>query len=222
MRTKRIFVYGASGHGKVVADILLTSRSASLAGFVDDRQELTGTKVLGLPVFGTGEWLLEEARKSHNAVALGVGNNQTRQLLAERCSLWGVEILTLVHPTATVSRFAELGRGTVVMAGAAINADARTGQGAIVNTCAVVEHDVIIGNYAHVSPNASMGGASRLGAFSQLGLGAVVLQGVAIGSSTIVGAGAAVVKDLPDHVVAIGIPARIHRYIQEEASLAES
>jgi len=218
MSTRRVFVYGASGHGKVVADIMLSNENANLAGFVDDREELSGTRVLGLPVFGNGEWLRQEAAKSYVAVALGVGNSHARHLLAERCSGWSIELLTLIHRTAVVSRTAQLGRGTVVMAGAAINPDARIGQGVIVNTGAVVEHDVVIGDYAHVAPNAAMGGASRLGDFSDLGLGAVVLQSLSIGCFTIVGAGAVVVRDLPDQVVAIGVPARIHRRIEEERS----
>jgi sugar O-acyltransferase (sialic acid O-acetyltransferase NeuD family) len=212
----RIFVYGAGGHGKVVADILVSKGESEFAGFVDDREELWGAKVIGFPVLGGGQWLRQEALTSPIAVALGVGANQSRQLLAERCARWGIEILTLLHPAATVSQTAQLGRGTVVMAGAIINPDARVGVGVIVNSGAVIEHDVEIGDYAHVAPNAVMGGASHLGSFSHLGLGAVVLQCIHIGSHTIVGAGAVVVKNLPDQVVAIGVPARIHRQLGQE------
>jgi len=219
---RRIFVYGAGGHGKVVADILVSKGHSEFAGFVDDREELRDTKVLGFPVFGNGEWLRQETLNSCVVVALGVGENRSRQLLMERCSHWGIEILTLVHPAATVARTALLGPGTVVMAGAIINPEAKVGAGVIVNTGAVVEHDIEIGDYAHVAPNAAMGGASRLGAFSHLGLGAVVLQCVSIGSHTIVGAGAVVVENLPNQVVAIGIPARIHRRLEREAFVSEN
>ncbi|MGC2331286.1 MAG: acetyltransferase [Candidatus Acidiferrales bacterium] len=221
MRTRRVFVYGAGGHGKVVADILISKGDAEFAGFVDDREELRGTKVLGLPVFGDSEWLRRETAKSRIAIALGVGENRCRQLLADRCSRWQIDILTLVHPAATVSRAAELGRGTVVMAGAVINPDAKVGAGAIVNTGAVVEHDVEVGDYAHLAPNAAMGGASQLGAFCHLGLGAVVLECIRIGPHTIVGAGAVVVKNLPGHVVAIGVPAQIHRQLCQAGELVK-
>src|SRR5208283_2137893 len=211
MKGRRIFVYGAGGHGKVVADLLVSKGESEFGGFVDDREELWGTKVIGFPVHGGGPWLREEASHSLVAIALGVGANRSRQLLAERCTQWKIEILTFVHPSATVSKSARLGPGTVVMAGAVINPDAKTGAGVIVNTGSVVEHDVEIGNFAHVAPNAGMGGGSRLGAFSHLGLGAVVLQCVHIGSHTIVGAGAVVVKNLPDQVVAFGVPSRVQR-----------
>jgi sugar O-acyltransferase (sialic acid O-acetyltransferase NeuD family) len=208
---KKIFVYGASGHGKVVADILLACKELDFAGFIDDGPEWQGATVVGLPVCGNGHWLQREAGRVRVTVALGVGDNVTRQKVAERCLAWGAELRTVVHPAASVSAFARLGPGTVVMAGAVINPGAITGAGAIVNTAASVDHDVEIGDFAHVAPNATMGGASRLGTLSQLGIGAVIIHGVSIGAHSIVGAGAVVVKDIPDGVVAFGVPARIHR-----------
>ena len=214
MSARKIVVYGASGHGKVVGDILLARGEANFVGFVDDNSEFRGTKILGFPVLGNGDWLQQEAKQIQLAVALGVGDNFVRKRIAERCVAWGAEVVTLVHPTASVSASARLGTGTVVMAHATINPDAKTGRGVIINTSAVVEHDVDIGDFAHVAPNAAMGGASRLGNLSQLGIGAVVIQGVSIGACTIVGGGAVAVRDIPDRVVAIGVPARIHRTLE--------
>jgi sugar O-acyltransferase (sialic acid O-acetyltransferase NeuD family) len=214
MKSQKVYVYGASGQGKVVADILLACEDPRLAGFVDDRAELRSTRILGLPVLGDGHCLQEEAAKMRVAVALGVGNNYARQRVAEKCLAWGVEIVTVVHPAAKVSKSARLGSGTVVMAQAVINPEAVIASGVIVNTAAVVEHDVAIGEYAHVCPNAAMGGASKLGKFSQLGMGAVVIQCVSVGSHTIVGAGAVVIRDLPDNVVAFGVPAHFHRTLE--------
>jgi sugar O-acyltransferase (sialic acid O-acetyltransferase NeuD family) len=208
---KKMFVYGASGHGKVVADILIACKQPNFVGFVDDRADLGGANVLGLPVCGNGQWLQQEAEKMPVAVALGIGDNFVRQQVAEQCFAWGAELVTVVHPTASVSASVRLGPGTVVMAQVAINPDSRIGRGAIVNTSASVDHDVEIGDFAHVAPNASMGGASRLGTLSQLGIGAVIIHGVGVGARSMVGAGAVVVSDIPDGVVAFGVPARIHR-----------
>lgn len=213
---QKIIVYGAGGHGKVVADILLALKNPNLAGFADDRAELQGSMVLGLPVLGDGHWLQQEARKTNVAVALGVGDNFARQQLAEKCRAWTTELITLVHPTASVSKSARLGPGTVVMAQAAINPDARIGSAVIINTGAVVEHDVVIGDYAHIAPNAAMAGASSLGDFSFLGLNAAVRQGVTIGSQSIVGAGGVVVRNIPDNVIAFGVPALVQRRIEKQ------
>jgi len=205
----KIIIYGAGGHGKVVGDALLARKELGFVGFVDDNPGLQGTRVLGLPIFGDGCWLQQEAKRMRVAVALGVGDNFARQRLLEKCLVWGTELVTLVHPTASVSGSARLGPGTVVMAQAAINPDARTGRGVIVNTGAIIEHDVVIGDYAHVAPNAAMGGASALGDYSFLGLNAAVRERVIIGSQSIIGAGAVVVRDIPDHVLAFGVPALV-------------
>jgi UDP-N-acetylbacillosamine N-acetyltransferase len=214
MSKRKLFVYGASGHGKVVGDILLANKDPDFVGFIDDRAGLWDTGVLGLPVLGDGEWLQHEAGMTQVAVALGVGDNFLRKKLAEKCISWGVELVTVIHPSASVSCSARLGRGTVVMAQAAINADAKIGEGAIVNTSAVVEHDVAIGNFANVSPNAALAGASRLGMLSHLAIGALTIPCVSIGTMTIVGAGSVVIRDIPDGVVAFGIPARVHRTLE--------
>jgi sugar O-acyltransferase (sialic acid O-acetyltransferase NeuD family) len=203
----RTFVYGASGHGKVVLDILLAS-GAEVVGFIDDGRP-PGTLVLGLPVAGGGDFLVAEARQGDVAIALGIGDNAARQRVFERCHAAGADIISAVHPRATVARSASIGRGTVIMAGAVVNPDAAVGIGAIVNTGAVVEHDCVLGDFAHLSPNAALGGGARIGDLSHVGLCAVVLPCKSVGERSIVGAGAVVVRDLPDDVIAAGVPARI-------------
>lgn len=213
---ERLFVYGASGHGKVVADILLAG-GLTVDGFIDDAPSGPEPRlVLGLPVVGSSAWLYERAREGRVAVALGIGSNRVRARIAAVCRERGVRLVTAVHPSAILSRFATVGEGAVVMAGAAINPGASVGEGAIVNTGVVLEHDVVVGDYGHLSANAATGGAASLGRFSHLGLGGVILPGIRVGDHTVVGAGAVVVRDLPDRVVALGVPARIHRRLSEE------
>jgi sugar O-acyltransferase (sialic acid O-acetyltransferase NeuD family) len=209
-----VFVYGASGHGKVVADILL-SQCVSVAGFIDDAAPTNSADILGLKMLGDGNWLFQEAERRRVVAALGIGDNATRRRIAERCMESGVELLTAVHPSAVVASSAQLSCGVVVMAAAVINPDAHIGIGAIINTAAIVEHDCRVGDFAHLSPNATMGGGARLGSLSWLGIGAKIIHGVTVGSGTIIAAGAVVVRDIPDHVVAMGIPARVRRHCSE-------
>lgn len=204
----RTYVYGASGHGKVVLDILLRA-GASVDGFVDDGP--AGARVLGLPIVGGGDFLAEEARRGGVAIALGIGDNAARQRVFERCAAAGAEVISAVHPRAVVAPSAVIGRGTVIMANAVVNPDAVIGTGAIVNTGAVVEHDCTLGDFAHLSPNAALGGAARVGDLSHVGLCAAVLPGKVVGARSIVGAGAVVARDIPDDVVAAGVPARALR-----------
>ncbi|HTE53110.1 MAG TPA: acetyltransferase [Kofleriaceae bacterium] len=210
----RVFVYGASGHGKVVLDVLRAAGVPRLTGFVDDGEARHGAMILGLPVMGDGAWLARQVdeRGEGVAIALGIGDNQARHLVSERCRAAGIPMLpAAVHPRAAVAASASAGVGTVVMAGAIVNPDARIGEGVIVNSGAVIEHDCVLGDFAHISPNAALGGGVSVGAFTHVGLGASVLPGVRIGARAIVGAGATVTRDLGDAVVAVGVPARVIR-----------
>jgi sugar O-acyltransferase (sialic acid O-acetyltransferase NeuD family) len=218
MNLEHIYVYGAGGHGKVVADILRAAR-LPVVGFLDDAADRVRDTVLGMPVFGVAEWLLKNAGKDTIGISLGIGDNYARHAVAKRCELSNFEVITVVHPSATVSSSCSLLAGTVVMPGGRVNAEAQLGFGVIVNTGAVIEHDCVIGDYAHLSPNSALGGGVRVGAFSHVGLGAVVLPGVSIGARSAIGAGAVVVHDIPDGVVALGVPARIHASVASALSV---
>ena len=209
----RVFVYGASGHGKVVADILL-ARNIEVEGFIDDDPRRQSVELLGLRVLGDCNWLAEQAQNCSVSAALAIGDNFARCKLAHRCVAMKVELITAVHPSATIAASAILGHGVVVAAGCRVNPDAYIGDGTILNTGSVVEHDCRIGNFTHLSPSAAMGGGARLGDFSWLGMGSVVIHGVTVGSGCIVGAGAVVVKDVRDWVVAVGVPAHVIKEIE--------
>jgi len=209
----RIFVYGASGHGKVVADIL-RAQGVAVAGFIDDQPQ-DSAEILGLKVLGDGKWLAEQASQGPVAVTLGIGSNPDRQRIADQCAASGIQLLTAVHPSAVVAPSAQIGAGVVIMAAAVVNPDAHIGRGAILNTGVIVEHDCHVGEFAHLSPNAAMGGGAKIGSLSWLGMGASIIHGVAVGSKTIIGAGAVVVREIPDEVMAMGVPARVHRRLSE-------
>jgi len=198
-----LVVYGAGGHGRVVAD---AARAADLEvmGFLDDGIA-AGSQVLGWRVLGNVDWL----RGRHGiSVALGIGANDVRKQVAETLQRAGAALGTVVHPTAVVSPYAHLAPGVVVFALAVVNVGARVGRGAIVNTGSILEHDVDIGDFAHVASNAALGGMARVGADAMLGTGAVVLPGRVVGERSIVGAGAVVSRDVPPDVVVAGVPAR--------------
>jgi sugar O-acyltransferase (sialic acid O-acetyltransferase NeuD family) len=202
-----LLVLGAGGHGKVVADV---ARSAgwTLAGFLDDASQLDGTWIWNAEVFSLARLRNEAPGLLSAAVALGIGDNRTRERAHARLLAAGLRIVSVVHASAVVAPTAVLGEGTVVMANASINPDAQLGRGCIVNTGAVVEHDCQLGDYVHLSPNAALGGAVKLGARTHLGLGAVALPGVSIGNDVRIGAGAAAIRDASDGLTLVGVPAR--------------
>jgi sugar O-acyltransferase (sialic acid O-acetyltransferase NeuD family) len=205
--TQDFLVYGAGGHGKVVADVGV-SMGLHLVGFLDDREELQGSEHAGVPVFHRLRAQEPDFAWKGVPVALGVGDNAGREQAARTLAEAGFHIVTLIHRAAVVSPSARLGEGTVMMAGAVVNPDARVGAGVILNTGCVVEHDCVLGDYVHLSPNSALGGGVVIGARTHLGLGAVARPLVQIGADVRVGAGAAVIRDIPDGLTVVGVPAK--------------
>jgi sugar O-acyltransferase (sialic acid O-acetyltransferase NeuD family) len=203
----KVLVYGASGHGKVVAEVA-RALGHEVVGFIDDGVA-PGTRVLGVAVDGDFAWLVRA--RPDAVIALGVGANATRLVLAGRVVGAGFTLGTFVHPRAWVSPSATPGAGTVVMANAVVNADTIVGEGVILNTGAIVEHDCTLGRFAHVSPNAALGGGVTVGECSQVGLGASVRPLARIGRDCVVGAGSVVLDEVPDGAVVAGVPTRLLR-----------
>jgi sugar O-acyltransferase (sialic acid O-acetyltransferase NeuD family) len=204
---RRVLVFGASGHGKVVADVVRAA-GHELVGFVDDDPGRRQAGLWGLPVLGWDECAALPAGAGRPAIALGIGDNRARQRVLERVRAAGFEVETPVHPCAVVAPRARIGEGTVVMALVAVNPDAEVAGGVILNTGCVVEHDCRVGPFAHLSPNGALGGGVEIGAGVHLGLGAVVLPLVKVGAWAQVGAGAVVTRDVPAGVTVVGVPAR--------------
>lgn len=211
---KSFLIWGAGGHGKVVAD-LLRALGHRVVGFVDSdpgklnrRVDSGGAAVVMLQGTFLERLAAErELPEGIDAVAVAMGDNQRRLECLAR--LDGRSAPALVHPTAVVSPSASLGAGTVVFAGAVINADARIGAAVIVNTAAVVEHDCLVADGAHVSPGATLAGAVRVGERSWIGAGATIIQEIEVGSDAVVGAGAVVIRDVAMDTVVAGVPAAI-------------
>lgn len=208
---RRLLLYGASGHGRVVAD------AARLAGFeilgwADDDPERRSKELAGAPVVASGvaeaaAW----ARAESCGVVVTIGDNRVRARLFGELEAAGCVFATLIHPATTIASSASLGAGSVVFAGVVVNPGARVGRNVILNTSATVDHDCVLGDHVHLSPGVHLGGTVQIGDGSHLGVGVAVRNNLAIGRWTVVGVGAAVVADLPDEVVALGVPARPRR-----------
>ena len=202
---KKLVVVGASGHGKVVADL------AELLGFsvsfFDDAYPIK-TQLAHWSIIRTFDDLLS-LHAPDVPVVVAIGNNAVREKKNAALKLHKFEMPSLVHPTAIVSRYATLGTGSVVFAGAIINAFAQIGDGCIVNSAAIIEHDCVIGHHSHISPNVALAGGVVVGSGSWIGIGSQVKQLIHIGDNVVIGAGSTVIKDIPAGVLAYGCPATV-------------
>ena len=195
MEKTKIYIYGASGHGKVVADVAKSAGYREIV-FLDDNGELKFSP--DLPKF---------------PVIIAIGDNKIRANLQKKVSEAGFEIATLIHETAVISPTAKIGRGVVIMPNVVVNADAIIGDGVILNSACIIEHDCVISEFSHISPNSALAGGVEVGEFSHIGLGSSVIQKIKIGKNCVIGAGSAVIKDIDDNCVAVGVPAKVIRKI---------
>lgn len=193
-----MYIYGASGHGKVLAEIA-EDLNEELSGFIDDNDEIAS--LMDYTVIQYSD--LDES----SSLILGVGDNRIRKRIAE--SLNARIFKTLIHPRSNISKRVKIGLGTVVMAGCTINSSAEIGNHCILNTNASVDHDCVISDFSHISPNASLAGNVFVGEGVHIGIGATIIQGTKIGKWSTIGAGAVVIEDVPDFATVVGIPGKV-------------
>jgi sugar O-acyltransferase (sialic acid O-acetyltransferase NeuD family) len=202
---KRLAILGASGHGKVVADAAVASGWDEVV-FYDDAWPARSANGRW-PVVGDSSALVD-VLDGHDGVVVGIGNNRTRLDLTRKLIGSGAHLVTIVHPRAVVSRYAEIADGTVAFAGAVVNVDSTVGRSCIINTAATIDHDCALADGVHVSPGAHLAGGVTVGEASWIGIGASVKQLVRIESDVIVGAGAVVVGNVPAEQTVVGVPAK--------------
>lgn len=199
-----MYLIGASGHAKVVIDLIRMS-GGKIDGIFDDNlliKDLLGYKSLGE---------IEKTRNVNGLFIITIGNNLIRKKIAEKLDLHYGSVTGKCH----ISQDASIGNGTVVMNGACINIGTRIGNHAIINTAACVDHECIIEDYVHVSPNATLAGNVSVQEGTHIGLGAQVIQGISIGKWATIGAGAVIIKNVPDYAVVVGAPGRIIKYANQ-------
>ena len=206
---EKIFVFGASGHAKVVIDIIERQGLYRIACLVDDDPALKGNIVFGYDVAGGRNDLHELRTKSGITRGIvAIGSNPARTAVAGWLTENDFALVTAVHPTAQLSRGVKVCSGSAVMAGVAINAGAVVGDNVIVNTGATIDHDCIIGNGAHIAPGVTLCGTVQIGDGTFVCAGTTIIPNIVVGRNVIVGAGSTVVRNVPDGVQVLGTPAR--------------
>lgn len=208
---KSCAVLGASGHGKVVAEIAELNGYQNITFFDDRWPSLTSVELWN--VSGDTAALLAAASE-YDVVVVAIGHNATRCAKQRELSAAGANFDLLAHPSAVISKYANIKAGTVVMANAVVNPFSHIGASCIINTSSVVEHDCRLAEGVHISPNASLAGGVEVGENSWIGIGSQVKQLVVVGCNAVVGAGSTVINHIPDFQTVVGSPA--HTLIKSE------
>lgn len=209
---RRLIIWGASGHARVVCDIARLCGQYEVVGFVDDLQpERHLSTFCGLPILGGVEQLEQAPSRGIHHIVIAVGDCEARMRLASFAREKSLELATVVHPSAVVAQDVAIGAGTVIAAGAVINPGSQIGSNVIVNTSASIDHDCTISDGSHICPGVRLAGSVGVGLGSWIGIGSVVIQKVQIGAWAVIGAGAVVISNIPDNALAYGVPAKVQR-----------
>ncbi|KTD30725.1 chloramphenicol acetyltransferase [Legionella moravica] len=201
MHTK-LKIIGCGGHSKVVIDTLSRTCHSYAVSLCDSNKDLVGTEIYGIIVDSTMDSLLDYIGYVHVAI----GNNQIRERIYNSLNSQSIP-LSIMHPTAVISKFSVIGSGSFIAANAILGPDSLIGKGCIINHGSIVDHEVQVGAYTHIAPNCTLGGRVCVGNGVLIGAGAVVLPGIHLGDRAVVGAGAVVVRDVPPDSTVKGVPA---------------
>lgn len=202
---KRLAILGASGHGKVVAEVALSAGWDSV-DFYDDAF-LAGSDIDNISIEGDFTRILEKS-DYYDGFHVAIGNNRTRLKFLNRLIDFDLSCPNLIAPSAVVSQTVSLGVGISIMANVVVNAQTEVGNGVVLNTSCSVDHDCKISAGVHISPGAHLAGHVSVGDYSWVGIGSVIIQGKVIGDKTIIGAGSVVIDDIPSNVTAVGVPSK--------------
>lgn len=210
MGNKKVLVWGAGGHGKVIVDALMASGEWKVVGIVDEDEKKCGTDVLGVKVFLLRGGVTQVAKKLDcGRIAIAIGDNYTRFQKFQQARHEGLKPVNVVHPSAHVSRFVTMGEGVTILAGATINPGTTIEDNVCVNTSASVDHDNYLEKNCHIFPNATLTGGVRIREFAYVGSGAVIAPNLTVEKFSSVGAGAVVLDNVAEGIVVFGAPAKM-------------
>ncbi len=200
---------GESGHARVAIDVFREQYPRELIeGLIAEDASHVGLSVDSVPVIGTDDDLQQLHENGVTHAFVGIGDNRRRKFVIDVLSKIGYFFPVLIHPHSLISKSAEIGAGTLVVAGAVVNAGSRIGMHTIINTQSSVDHDCVIGDFVHISPGVHLAGNTTILEGTHVGIGTVTIPGVTVGSWSMIGAGSTIVRNIDSDQLAFGTPCR--------------
>lgn len=196
---KKVYLFGAGGHAKVILDILQLN-DIIVEELYDDNNTIKD--FMGIPV----------SQEIKSPLIISIGNNIIRKKVVTEFPQ--VTYDKAISKNALISKEASIGDGSVVMQGAVIQSCAKIGKHVIINTSATVDHDCNIHDFVHIAPGVNLCGGVEVGEGTLIGAGSVAIPGIKIGRWCTIGAGSVITNDIPDNVVAAGMPCKVIKYLE--------
>lgn len=200
---KKIVIIGASGHGKVIADIAKLNGYKEIMFLDDDTSKINCGRY---PVMGTSKDI-RHYKDDHDFI-IAIGNNKIREKISDILEQENIKQAILIHPSAVIDETAMIKEGTVIMANAVVNAEVQIGRSCIINTASSIDHECVLEDYVHVSPGVHIAGTVAIGKSTWIGIGATLINNLNIYNNCIIGAGSSVIKDIKEEGTYVGSPAR--------------
>lgn len=220
-----VVIIGAGGAGREAAWVFQEDsqdhKKWNVLGFIDENPALRDAWLCHLPVLGDFSWLKRHARKNFKVVC-AIGNPLVRRRLVQRATEVGASFCSVVHPSVRMSRWVEIGSGSIICPGSILTTQIKVGPHVTVNVACAISHDSVIGAYSNINPGCRIAGSVHIGEGVDLGMGTVIIQNRTIGEWSVIGAGAVVTNDVPSYVTAVGVPCRVIKRHQAEICLAVS
>ena len=215
-RKKPVVIWGASGFALVVADIIRLKKEFELVGYLDDINPQRKGERFGNSVILGGREQLEQLAKSRiKNIILGFGDCKGRLKLSSFVKSLRFSLVSAIHPSAVICKDAQFDAGVIVGAAVVLDPFVRVKESCIINRGALIGHESIIEDCVNIAPGVNIGGRVSIGKGTFVGIGSTVIDNIKIGSNVIIGAGSVVVKDIPDNVVAYGVPAKVIRNVKD-------
>ncbi|WP_248927672.1 acetyltransferase [Paenibacillus hamazuiensis] len=207
---RKIVIWGSGGHARET-NWLCEELGVEVAGFLDERPEMKGRSVNGVPVLGTLPDI-EALRHEVEIVCAGVGDPALKKRFADDTVRAGFRLAApLIHPRVRLSRRTEVGEGSMICDGVTMTDNIRIGRHVIINRNATISHDTVIGDFVTIAPGVNLAGNVAIGDGAYIGIGASVREKRRIGCWSMVGGGAFVKEDIPDFTMAAGVPAVVKK-----------
>ena len=208
MKYEQLFILGSGGHGKVAAEVALSSNNFKKIFFLDDNYKNVKTNNEINVVGDISESTLKKINKNNSACITAFGDGLLRSKYHHILKHLNIKIVSLIHRSSQISIFSKIKLGTLVCAGSIIGPNAEIGEGVIVNHNSSIDHDCKIGNFVHICPGVNLAGSVKIEQFSHIGIGSSIIQGIKVGEECLVGAGSVVIRDIASKKKVAGVPAK--------------